>query len=1023
MVEVVGSPSEASYTLLTLLPSSPPYPTTETWTSTAEVAWAGSASSFSVDIKRAAPFLLVVRVGDEAKAYDLGVQYTDRFLQVDASVSSEPRLLGGALSAEEVWSLMRLETIVYSSLLVRLPPEAALGPIGRGPPVDSDSGDERFSFCIPAELEATASPEVLEEMRVCENSRPRGAEGRSVRVLARDSKLPIRNALVLEFPHSRVVAATNEDGLAQLPEGARPVLVFARGYSPEISAGFGADTGAETVVELQPLTPVFGVVLGARKTPIPGAFVSTAGESLAGIIPMGSSGLSDPDGRFHLHAPDTGDQLVVSAADRVHGAGTATAALRPGHLGPVVLRLEAASACDLALAVTDQNGAPVGGASVLLESWEDKGSVRLAGVTSEQGLFRATNFSPGSFDITIARVGFVDFRIVGERLECHGERPRAVMSRLATSVLEVVYTDGTMAKGASVTVCEEDYHSPDACVRALAGPAGAAHFSTLVEGRSYEAWARSEDGAASGALTFALRVAEDGETVPVRLRLSCTGSVEVRVTDDGGVGLEGAEVALRRLDRAALSGPPSRLAEVSDESGRAVFRGIALGLNRVEAWYQGQSASDSFFVGEEPEEVVLRIAPTEVEILVRSKDGTEVDEASVVVAGYRAKPGLVLEQISPSSWRLQINEGEDAELLVSAPGFAPEALLVRAESAEPQTPLTVHLERGATVGGLVLGAGQPVPECTAELSAPSLRWITLVDCEADGWFSIPNVPRAGPQSMLLRVDSPGFARMDRVLSGSLSGDYLIELEEHYRVTGSIRGLPLGAQVAVTASGPTVSPTARLSANRTEFAIEGLSAGLWLVTADAGSLGQKSETVNLDPTSGRLVELAFDFGDESEYSVFVNIDDSPALGAHCYATSASGELAASVVSSDGSVRLRFSRDPHDVRFVIRAPGVGLRFLEKRQGLLVSGDSLNLFSGGLEVIVEARPEGPASTVVIEADAAAKEGIWSRMPLDVLHGRVVVPRLPVGEYTVQAKQGEEVIAVGRVSIRTDVWSSIVL
>ena len=369
----------------------------------------------------------------------------------------------------------------------------------------------------------------------------------------------------------------------------------------------------------------------------------------------------------------------------------------------------------------------------------------------------------------------------------------------------------------------------------------------------------------------------DGED-PILIELLHGGIVTGRVVDAGGNGAAGVPVRLRRERDRRSGGSPllwgprdSFPRRVTDAAGRFRFDDVPYGTWSAEARKGAEAAKVEAFelaAGAEREiELVLGTADR-LTVTVTTARGEPVTGATVLIrsggenrlSGYGRTGGNGAAQIAiapgPATVKVEHERlGDESRQVELSPGA---------------NELRIELHAVAEIAGTVRSHdGAPLALATIEAKTEhsfdtEFRQLNTVSDQA-GAFRVSGVE---PGSYIVTGRSPGHAdggpetpvRVDRETIEGIE----IVLQPEARVVGVVAGLtPSGlAQVEIRAW---KNSRSRKATPDTEgnFSLEGLSPGIWRVTATRGVPGSErrlTQTVTIDQDAAEtFVELRFEPG--------------------------------------------------------------------------------------------------------------------------------------------------------------------
>ncbi|MHC5009314.1 MAG: carboxypeptidase regulatory-like domain-containing protein [Planctomycetota bacterium] len=689
---------------------------------------------------------------------------------------------------------------------------------------------------------------------------------------------------------------TEEGGNAEdLREPGRARLVGDEAARARAEEAREAEEAAERAAAAFPRSQgVFGRVLDARGTPIPGATVKLAVDYARPWNygrpdpPAMATSMTDEDGHY-LVGPAPEGRLRV----RAEAFGYAPAiqlVRRRGYRVDLVLDRGAT----LEVAVQDREGAPVLGARLLHQS----GTVVTEGVSGADGAFLFGSVPTGSGTLTVTAGGYAAVR--QEVLLAPEVRERSTVILPPPTVMEgraLADEDGRPLADVTITVSYVNAQWLDPTGPATTDPEGRFRLEiTAAEGQPIEVQAGAEGFAPH---RTSLQVSDSGSgTMLVELRLMRAGAaLEGQVVD--GQGKPVPDVRVTYIDNRRPTEQPEA---VTDAEGRFVLRrtvGATPG-SRVSLI----AVSEHLGVGVAwlripPEDQV--VPPVVIELPgVGSLSGRVRDAAGEPVAGalvsltpdWRnvnrrtpvgdATPPWLLAQAlqNPAYARLDaVSDADGSYLIESIPELTylvsvvygldalslPDPVKVLAGGREE---LDVTLGEGATIEGRVVDAsGVPVAGASVTARARSSRgqppgsWISARS-QTDGTFVLRGV---AAESYRIRANAAGFRSDSARDVPPGTTDLVLTLRPLGRIEGVVRhdGRPYrGAFDVLVVRRPAEGeltreflqsqrPTHSFNTDDGEYVVRGLAAGVYDVSASTPEGLVTLQPLPVDVADGRV----------------------------------------------------------------------------------------------------------------------------------------------------------------------------
>jgi protocatechuate 3,4-dioxygenase beta subunit len=763
-------------------------------------------------------------------------------------------------------------------------------------------------------------------------------------------------------------------------------------------------------------------VRDARGEPVAGALVRPAD-----IEPPDPLGVTGTDGRFPIAIPLRGwhPRLAVEGPGGARAAVSLGPSLVPGGVVPVVLRPPE----EVAGRVVRAGGGPVAGALVWNGARPSSPPVR----TGADGRFRLAVPAGAAVELGAAAAGFLPLRQnvarragspVATTLEL---RPAAALSGL------VVDARGRPVPGALVL-------APRSNRQALSRADGRFRLTRLLPRGSYELTVQKEGFPRT---TAAARTGAAGREVPpLRIVLGEGQRIRGKVLDREGRPIA-AELTLAAEEYGG--GEPERSVTSADAQGAFELRDLSPGRFELRAVARGFAPArrTGIEVGAGPEVVELGTVTLEpgtaIEGVVTDSAGSPVAGAEVIARSNEPVRSWFQEPEPPSPYLtgtdgrfriVDLRRGDHVDLEIHHPAYAPaQALAVEVPTPEP---LHVELKPARSLAGRVLGPrGEPVPGALLS-RIEELRIgggsqgsaFTLGQTGADGTFRVTGL---APGTLNLEVSAGGY-RTRRTGGVQIPEDRDIE---HFEVTlepgvilaGRVLdslGEPVGdASIWVHPERPPRDMMFRRPGpTRTDgegrWQVDGLDPGAVRVDA-SHQRGRATARLLLAPGENHLdltlpagVEVAGRVGDEAGAplpNVILRLVATEGMAGSSVASEADGTFVFPNVA-DGSFTLKASLRgyeeaayPGEVR-IAGQPVSGLDLhLSRSHPATIRGQLLGL--------------GPDDLAGVRISARMEESYLVGSGVVEPGGRYHVGDVAAGEWTVEAHDGADNSAAGRVQI----------
>lgn len=479
-------------------------------------------------------------------------------------------------------------------------------------------------------------------------------------------------------------------------------------------------------------------VLDSEGRPIAGATVRALFVK-DGVVFLAGRATSAADGNASIERLPIGVHWIVADAPLRARASTQ----RFVGPDPVSIELRLGAERTLVLDVRDELGRPVAGAEVEVQG-EDP--LPRGARTNKDGSARPTGLGVGALRVSAHAPGY---ETATANVTASETKVRLVMRKLGALLVMVVDAAGKGVEGANVTIAGGLLAVPRSTTTDKDGRTRIAGLSS----GSYDL--RATKGVLVSPIDIGVALARGGEA-SVKLVLGPGRMVRVRVVDDDGRALSGADVVLAE---AGLS--PFPFSGTTDAGGEVVLGPIAAGAAAVAAQHEGFVPRGPLPVAEtDPTTLVLRRAATLIGD-VRDTRGVPVDGATIEVVGTDLD-GLPVD-------------AKPASLDFKA------ALLARAEGTSGRTLLPV----GEL--GVVPGPVPPIPHGAVAMAkgTPGIAkdpWVT----REDGTFRATPVP---PGRLRAVVRHPAYVEAIsapvQVAAGG-EGKVTVVLNAGGRLTGRVR---------------------------------------------------------------------------------------------------------------------------------------------------------------------------------------------------------------------------------------------
>ncbi len=594
------------------------------------------------------------------------------------------------------------------------------------------------------------------------------------------------------FEPLELAATTDEAGtfeIADVPGGKVEAIVVASGWASgefrglEVPHGSGrADLG---VLTLDPEVPVEGRVVDSDGQPLAGALVSAREASGQAAFPFSESGRSrgEPattgaDGGFRLGGFAAGAVLSV----QVSAEGYLPVSRRGVRLpteAPLLVRLEPAAT--LTGRVVDTRGRPVAQALVGPSSRVWSQGVHSFVRTDDDGEFSLSPVAAGVQVLEARKEGYVTSAPRSVEVTAGREPPKVEIVLEAAAVLEgrVLTPDGIAVSGARVTATRRrEVQVPGQ--EALTDGDGRFVLDQLAPG---PVTVRAEK---EGFTSAEVEAEAGGAASGVELVLGRGVEVSGFLADAAGEPLPAREVALSlSAIRFAMAGEARA---TSRTDGSFTISGVADGSYRITVMDRGRP----WYVRPEPVVVAgspvrgveVRLPP---EAAIRGRlIGLEPEDlpglrifASAAELGW-PRPGRVLadggyeiSDLAPGEWRVR----------GAVPDGGPVATAeVSIEPGQAEAQADLRFERGLTLTGTVLRAGEPVAGLTVSVSSLTRPAGNSAQTDGAGRFRVRSLGRG---TNVVQIQSPDLS-LQSVRKVEMDGDRDVVFEVGgHRVAGTV----------------------------------------------------------------------------------------------------------------------------------------------------------------------------------------------------------------------------------------------
>lgn len=662
------------------------------------------------------------------------------------------------------------------------------------------------------------------------------------------------------------------------------------------------------LLALEPAAAVSGRVTDAAGEPVAGAWVTATSESASRTLRFGgrSRALTDREGRYAIDDLATRETAEIEATHEQLKAKAALAPLAAGDTARVDLRLPRRESWRCRVVGPDEK--PIAGAEVFvaaprlggrlppldLARLEQAGLVRRLGATDGEGGLSTTELSAGRYDIAARATGygFAWQRSVtvgaGEAAaeevaaEAGGAGEAAetiVLQPLVRAQGKVLDEGGAPVEGATLHLALGAEGGgffragPESPPVATSGAGGEFSFADVSAGQRFNLIA-GKDGYVSAQLADQVLAPPGREQPPLILRLGRAGTVAGLVASDG------EPVVFANVQIHPLEPPPRSesitwgpVARTDAEGGFSIGR-LWPGRYRLEVEANGfQSwSSDPFTVaaGERKQLDVELERGALVVGKVLLANGTPVPDAWVSLAENGSTRGVASRADRPTDvlgqYRIDSAKPGARWLEVTSDRYRRQGRAVDVAAGVNQLDFVLETGSLEIAGRVIDTEGQPIAGARVLLQGDSVF----------------REEKSGPEGELRFADlDPGTFRLEPSAPGYLGEPQSLELESsrrgvvfrlreaRSRIAGLVQGLDPAELSAVRiqvrpAGSPEAASTNTAGAvpdNRGRYAVEGLAAGTWLLSAslpaphrlliETVEIAEAQQEANRDLDFGRL----------------------------------------------------------------------------------------------------------------------------------------------------------------------------
>lgn len=552
---------------------------------------------------------------------------------------------------------------------------------------------------------------------------------------------------------SSMPAMSADDGhfvLDGLRAGDHMIVAYAEEHGQTMAPGKAPSRGLE--LRLAGAGRVVGRVLDAEGEPVGGGYVRPFQSTYfsyyySQVHPVG------PDGTFAFSLPRGDWELRVEGDDGAVSEDSKVA-VAIGETSEVEIRMPAVNVVQGV--IVDGAGHHVEGADVFVMQggFPPTPSREHWARSDDEGRFEVAGLAPGAIGLHVQHPGYAKevFEATAAPRKA-GTPVRVVLQQGATLQGRVLDAAGQPVAGHQVTAMPEGSY-----MEALTtwSAADGAYRLTPMDGGSWSVGA----GPLGAPLARESLKLSNGTTTTLDLRLPPTGGSLTGLVRLGGAAAAGAEVVVSD-GRGIGSGRA-----VTDEEGRFVVEGLAVGRVQVTATAGGAArGSNSFVIPDDPPtlDVTMDIGTATVRARIVGADGTPLSgvfsnlesPAATDVGNTRWQPlpqtgadGMIVASgVTPGRWRLRATETAHAQYVTEAFDLAEGGTVDLG---------TLAMRRAAEIRGRVTDdSGAVVENATATVKRPNgepmFAW-SIATTGSDGRFVLRGI-EAG--SYRLRVEALG----------------------------------------------------------------------------------------------------------------------------------------------------------------------------------------------------------------------------------------------------------------------------
>ncbi|WP_281658304.1 carboxypeptidase regulatory-like domain-containing protein [Halobacillus sp. Cin3] len=675
----------------------------------------------------------------------------------------------------------------------------------------------------------------------------------------------LEGVLVQVFDTNGVLVATAQTGAngTYRVDGLSPgeyTVAFSHPDYQQLSVRFTAMANATTVVdaglELNP-GAIAGQVLDPDRVPLTGASVRVFPSR--GLLPIATL-VTDGTGSFSISSLTPGSYLLVATSENYSTSQTGVT-VYPNETSSATILLSPTPA-GISGNVRSLSGTPVPNASVVVLDQNE--TVLESTVTDGDGNYGFSNLPPGNLQVVVRAADFAGatqgvILETGDQIE-HVDfvlnlNPGSVQGQVTDAVT------GLPVVGAI------------AVIRTVAGvPVIVASSSTDENGNYFidglASGSYSISCAASGyAVTTVGAIVGSGQTTTADLSLSpVVGTVIGVVTDPDGLPILDSRIEIRVFDQAG------NLIEtvLGDALGEFSVSDLSPGsytLSVTAPDYAATTVGVTIEAGE-TSIVGIPLGLTPARVLGQVIDAATLDPiggALITVTDVNGLP--ITGAVTDSEGNFSISGLPPSPMIISAVAAnygAASAAVLLSPGAVVTTTLALQPNPGGVAGSVSSeDSGDPIVGAVVEIIDRTGALIATVVTDPDGAFQFSGLA-TGVYRLNVSAEGFGNANQDiEVISGQLAQTDFSLSENPGRLEGLVieqdSGVPvIGATVVIregSPTGPVVVATATDSDG--DFAVSGLTPGVYAVTVSSSSLRSQTATISIsaDATSFVRFELS------------------------------------------------------------------------------------------------------------------------------------------------------------------------